>query len=131
MLRLTARWADGWNTAWGGPDPAPYAAAVERLRAALGEVGRAEGEVTRSAGISVLPVEGEELEAAVARARRFARGERDLDFVQGGPRQVAAAIRAYADAGADHLILSLSSSPVLAFDIGFLDRAAEALDRVR
>ena len=131
MLRLAARWADGWNTAWSGPDPAPFAAAVERLRTALREVGRPEQEVTRSAGISVLPVEGEELEAALARARRFARHERDLDFVRGGPRQVAAAIRAYADAGAEHVILSLSSSPVLAFDVSYLDRAAEALALAR
>jgi alkanesulfonate monooxygenase SsuD/methylene tetrahydromethanopterin reductase-like flavin-dependent oxidoreductase (luciferase family) len=131
MLRLTARWADGWNVAWGGRDPEWYAAAVEQLRSALREAGRPEGEVTRSVGVSVLPVDGKEAEAAVARARRFARGERDLNFVQGGPREVAAAIRAYADAGAEHVILSLSSSPALAFDIGYLDRAAEALALVR
>ncbi len=131
MLRLTARWADGWNLAWGGRDPAWYAVAVEQLRTALREAGRPEGEVTRSVGVSVLPVAGREAEAAVARARRFARGERDLNFVQGGPREVAAAIRAYGDAGAEHVVLSLSSSPVVAFDISFLDRAAEALDRTR
>lgn len=131
MLRLTARWADGWNLSWGGRDPGWYAAAVEQLRAALRQAGRPEGEVTRSVGVSVLPVEGKAAEAALARARHFARADRDLDFVHGGPQEVAAAIRAYGDAGADHVILSLSSSPVLAFDIGFLDRAAEALELAR
>jgi len=44
---------------------------------------------------------------------------------------VAEAIRAYARAGAEHVILNLSSSPMAPSDPAFLDRAAEALALVR
>jgi len=131
MLALTARWADGWNLAWGGGDPAWYATAVEQLRAALRTAGRPESAVTRSVGISVLPLEDAEAGVALERARRFARGPRDLNFVQGGPRVVAAAIRGYAEAGAEHVILNLSSSPMAPGDPAYLDGAAEALALVR
>jgi alkanesulfonate monooxygenase SsuD/methylene tetrahydromethanopterin reductase-like flavin-dependent oxidoreductase (luciferase family) len=131
MLGLTARWADGWNLAWGGPDTGWYADAVEQLRGALRAAGRPESAVTRSAGISVVPLEDAEAGAALERARRFARGDRDLNFVQGGPPVVAAAIKAYAAAGADHVILNLSSSPVAPTDPEYLERAAEALALVR
>ncbi len=131
MLGLTARWAAGWNLAWGGRDPAWYADAVVRLRAALAAAGRPESALARSVGISVLPLPDAEAPAALDRARRFARGPRDLDFVQGGPPVVAAAIKAYAEAGAQHVILNLSSSPLAPTDPGYLDRAAEALALVR
>ena len=131
MLGLAARWAQGWNLAWGGRDPAWYADAVGRLRGALAAAGRPASAVTRSVGISVLPLPDREAEAALERARRFARGPRDLDFVQGGPAVVAAAIKAYAQAGAQHVILNLSSSPLAPSDPGYLERAAEALALVR
>ena len=131
MLALAARWADGWNLAWGGPDVAWYAAAVTRLRGELRAAGRPESAVTGSVGISVLPLADAESGAALERARRFARGPQDLDFVQGGPRVVAAAIKAYAEAGAEHVILNLSSSPIAPTDPGYLDRAAEALTLLR
>ena len=131
MLALAARWADGWNLAWGGRDPAWYARAVGQLRAALGAAGRAESAVTRSVGISVVPLEDAEAAGALERARRFARGPQDLNFVQGGPAAVAAAIRDYAEAGAEHVILNLSSSPVALGDPAYLEPAAEALALVR
>ena len=51
--------------------------------------------------------------------------------MQGGPRAVAAAIRDYVEAGAEQVILNLSTAPVAPSDPEYLDRAAEALALVR
>jgi len=67
MLRLTARYASAWNRAFGGPDPGWYDESVKKLRDAMREEGRPESELELTVGISVIPVEGAELDWAYAR----------------------------------------------------------------
>lgn len=103
MLRLTARYADGWNLAWGGLDPGWLAEPIAALRRELSAVGRDPGGFTISAGISWVP--------------------------DGSPTELAAALRAYEAAGVDLAILSLAEGPSRRTRPEYLDRAAEALAR--
>lgn len=130
MMRITARLADGWNGVWGAGDPAWFEERVGRLREAVAAEGR-EAPVTISAGLSVLPLAGDEAERALERGREHARMPRDTQAITGAPEQVAGAIRRYADLGAEHVILSLSTSPGLDFGSEMLERAAPVLDLLR
>ena len=130
MLRITARLADGWNGVWGAADPGWFEEAVARLRNAVAAEGR-EAPLTLSAGIALLPLAAEAAERALDRGRRHARFPRDLSAATGTPRQLAGVIRAYGDAGADHVILSLSTSPGLDFGPEMIDRGAEVLGLLR
>ncbi len=51
MLRLTARWADAWNTAWFGGIDDTVRQRMADLDAACDEVGRDRGEIRRTVGI--------------------------------------------------------------------------------
>src|SRR5438132_1610557 len=51
MLRLTARYADGWNTAWHGPDTGRFGEELGRLRGALDDAGRDPAAVEVSAAL--------------------------------------------------------------------------------
>jgi alkanesulfonate monooxygenase SsuD/methylene tetrahydromethanopterin reductase-like flavin-dependent oxidoreductase (luciferase family) len=53
MLRLTARWADAWNTAWFGGVDATVRQRMADLDAACDAVGRPPGEIRRTVGIRV------------------------------------------------------------------------------
>lgn len=53
MLRLTARWADAWNTAWFGGVDATVRQRLADLDAACEAVGRPPGEIRRTVGIRV------------------------------------------------------------------------------
>jgi alkanesulfonate monooxygenase SsuD/methylene tetrahydromethanopterin reductase-like flavin-dependent oxidoreductase (luciferase family) len=54
MLRLTARHADAWNTAWyRAPGDEPLRRAIDAFEAALAEEGRGPAEVTRTVGVEV------------------------------------------------------------------------------
>jgi probable F420-dependent oxidoreductase len=63
MLRLTARWADAWNTAWYSEPGDKLRAEVEEFERALDETGRSSGDVQRTLGIVV----GEESAEVIAR----------------------------------------------------------------
>ncbi|HEX6489474.1 MAG TPA: LLM class flavin-dependent oxidoreductase [Candidatus Dormibacteraeota bacterium] len=130
MLRITARLADGWNAVWGAGDAGWFAEAAERVRAAAAEVGR-QRPLTMSAGIAFLPLSGQAAEEALERGRRHARFPRDTRAATGTQRELAAMLRAYASAGAEHLVLSLSTSPGLDFGREMLDRAAEVVALAR
>jgi alkanesulfonate monooxygenase SsuD/methylene tetrahydromethanopterin reductase-like flavin-dependent oxidoreductase (luciferase family) len=104
MLRLAARLADGWNLAWGGPDPGWLAEALAGLRRELAAAGRERATFTISAGISWVP---------------------------GLPAALPGALRAYEAAGVDLAILSMAEEPLRRTRPERLEQAAEALARSR
>lgn len=93
MLRLTAEYADQWNTCWlGWPDDLPERKA--KIDAACTEVGRDPATMALTVGVTVHV--GDEDRPERARA------------LSGSAEEVAAGLRAYADLGAKHLICNLS-----------------------
>lgn len=130
MLRITARLADGWNGVWGTEDPAWYEQKVAQLGAAVAAEGR-EAPLTLSVGLLVLPLEGTEAERALERGREHARVPRDMHAITGGPDRIAEVIRRYAAAGAEHVVLCLSTSPGLDFGAEMIERAAPVLELAR
>jgi alkanesulfonate monooxygenase SsuD/methylene tetrahydromethanopterin reductase-like flavin-dependent oxidoreductase (luciferase family) len=103
MLRLTARHADGWNLAWGGPDPSWLDEPLAGLRAELDDAGRERSSFTVSAGISWVP-----------------NGSR-------GTAELARTLDAYEAVGVDLAILSLAEGPSRATRSEYLERVAEVL----
>jgi alkanesulfonate monooxygenase SsuD/methylene tetrahydromethanopterin reductase-like flavin-dependent oxidoreductase (luciferase family) len=92
MLRLVARYADAWNTAWHhAPDTIP--AAVESLRVACDAVGRDPATIELSAGTL---------------AHVYSPGEvrlPDERIIAGSPEEVADGLRGFAAIGVQHLII--------------------------
>jgi alkanesulfonate monooxygenase SsuD/methylene tetrahydromethanopterin reductase-like flavin-dependent oxidoreductase (luciferase family) len=117
MLELTARFANGWNSAWYGPDTSDFRGTLEELRAAMAAVGRPEGEIEISVGLFVLPDPAAEPD--------------DGRAVVGGPERVAECLRAYGDAGADLAIVSLARNPFVELDPSYPAKMAEALRYLR
>ncbi len=116
MLRLTARFADAWNTAWMG-DPGPLA---ER-RAGLEEACRAEDRDPATVEITVgVSVVYPELLAQPPSA------EEQGKALSGDAATVAAGLRAFADAGVGHVMLALEPNTPEA-----LGRFTEALELYR
>ena len=94
MLRLTATYADSWNTAWLG-DVSALAPARSALDAASAQVGRDPSTLEVTVGVSVaFP----DLGTVPANANDPAK------FLTGSNEEIAASMRAYADAGVGHLI---------------------------
>jgi alkanesulfonate monooxygenase SsuD/methylene tetrahydromethanopterin reductase-like flavin-dependent oxidoreductase (luciferase family) len=139
MLGLTARHASGWNTAWHGPDTSRFRGELAALREACTAAGRDPGEIEISAGLWMVPLEGEELDAAEERAAALYGAHADTSWPApmrermhtGSLEQLAAGIRAYADAGAEHVILNLSVTPFTLFDRSYLERAAPLVELVK
>jgi hypothetical protein len=63
MLRLTARWADAWNTAWYAEPSDKLRGEVEELERALDDTARSSDGIERTLGIVV----GEESAEVIAR----------------------------------------------------------------
>jgi alkanesulfonate monooxygenase SsuD/methylene tetrahydromethanopterin reductase-like flavin-dependent oxidoreductase (luciferase family) len=103
MLRLAARYADSWNTAWHA-EPESALARIESMRAACGLEGRdpATLEITASVGIGY-----PDLGAVTPRS-----------LLTGSPEDVAEAFRGYAELGVKHIMIE------------FAPYTTEALDRV-
>jgi alkanesulfonate monooxygenase SsuD/methylene tetrahydromethanopterin reductase-like flavin-dependent oxidoreductase (luciferase family) len=97
MLKLTARYADSWNTAWLGL-PTKLAERRAPLEAACTAEGRDPSTLPVTVGVSVqYAPPGQPLEETP-----------DPDKVLfGTPEHVAAGLRAYADQGVAHVICSL------------------------
>ena len=113
-VRLAAERADGWNR-WGG-GPSAFAAAAERVRAEVANAGKDPDTFTYTwGGLAVLAT----TPAAAAAKRDRLNGNRP-GIVSGDPEQVAEQIAAYADAGADWVIVGPidSSDPSNAALIG-------------
>jgi alkanesulfonate monooxygenase SsuD/methylene tetrahydromethanopterin reductase-like flavin-dependent oxidoreductase (luciferase family) len=92
MLRLTARHADQWNTAWLG-DPQEFVERLEVMRDACAEVGRDPTTLGATAGVSVAFPD-------LGKASPFA-----SEPLVGSIESLAQAFRRYAQAGAAHIIL--------------------------
>lgn len=92
MLRLTARYADSWNTAWLG-QPTLLAERRARLDAACAEEGRDPATLATTVGVIVHPPQLEAPEQLPP--------ERALS---GSLEEVAAGFRRYAELGVSHLI---------------------------
>jgi probable F420-dependent oxidoreductase len=109
MLRLTARYADQWNTAWLG-DPEGLAERLERIRKACDEVGRDPATLDITVGITIeFPDLG--------KTDPFARNP-----LGGSAESIADAFHRYEEAGADHLITQFTP-----FTLPALECLAEAV----
>jgi alkanesulfonate monooxygenase SsuD/methylene tetrahydromethanopterin reductase-like flavin-dependent oxidoreductase (luciferase family) len=101
ILRLVARHAEGWNLAWGGPDPSWAADTLVALRRELEEVGRDPASLTTSIGVNIAP---------------------------GTPEpEIARLARDYEATGVDLLIFWFSAQPGAPVDPQGMERAASAL----
>jgi probable F420-dependent oxidoreductase len=92
MLRLVARYADAWNTAW-HVDPAVVQQRYAQLQAACTEVGRDPATITLTAGTIVRLQSGED--ATSERA------------ITGSPEEIARRLHDFASIGVAHLIVIL------------------------
>ena len=120
MLGLAAR-ADGWNHAyWSGEDPSRFERALDAFEEELRRAGRAREAVEASASIACT-IEG---------APDTPGGFREPEVAAGSAAKLATTVRAFRDAGADHVILSLSPDPYAEIDEHALDKAAEILDLI-
>jgi alkanesulfonate monooxygenase SsuD/methylene tetrahydromethanopterin reductase-like flavin-dependent oxidoreductase (luciferase family) len=121
MLALAAR-ADGWNHAyWGAEDTGRFETASKGLHDALARAGRKRAEVETSASIACVIGSWDETRE----------GFREPEVAVGSAAHLAEVVRRYGDAGADHVILSLSPDPYAEFDPAALERAADILPRAR
>ncbi len=92
MLRLVARYADQWNTAWLG-QPDELAERLELIQNACADVGRDPATLDVTVGVqAVFPELGE----------TFSMTEKPLT---GSAEELAEAYHGYEEAGADHLII--------------------------
>jgi probable F420-dependent oxidoreductase len=92
MLRLTARYADIWNTAWYGAVDGFVAARAE-MREACEAEGRDQATLVVTAGVMVTHPDGPP--------------ESD-DTLSGTPEEIATGLRAFEEAGAEHVICRLN-----------------------
>jgi alkanesulfonate monooxygenase SsuD/methylene tetrahydromethanopterin reductase-like flavin-dependent oxidoreductase (luciferase family) len=139
MLALAARFSEGWNTAWHGPNLDRFQREIGAWRGALEKAGRDPAKAAVSVGLWMLPVSGQDLAAAVQRADDLKPPTADFTWpspvsecmITGPPEQLADIIAAYAAAGADHIILNLSVAPFSLFDSSYVGRTAKVLQLLR
>jgi alkanesulfonate monooxygenase SsuD/methylene tetrahydromethanopterin reductase-like flavin-dependent oxidoreductase (luciferase family) len=120
MLRLAAR-AEGWtHSNWGAADTSAFRAASERIDLALAEIGRERASLETSAAIACVPGGWDPVPGGFSEA----------EVETGGVERLAHVVRDYGDAGADHVILSLSPDPFAELDPDLLESSATLLDLV-
>ncbi|GAA0572815.1 LLM class F420-dependent oxidoreductase [Kribbella sandramycini] len=110
MLRLTAEWADAWNTAWYGAVSDKLTDRLETFRATTAEVGRP---VATTIGL-------------VVRDPAQSPHEADPTAFAGTTPELAALLTTYRDLGADHLIIS--PEPMTPRSIQHIAEAKQLLD---
>ena len=115
MLQLTARHADGWNAAWFGADPTAFRQRVEELWAAMDAQGRPRDAIEISAGLFVVPGPSDDRTSGRA--------------LGGDVDEIAAGLRAYEEAGAQHIVLSLATVPFQLRQANFIELVARAFDQ--
>lgn len=96
MLRLTAQYADSWNTAWLG-SPEPLAERRAKLEAACAEVNRDPSTLEVTVGVNVSYENG--APAGDTEAPRH---------LSGSPSEIASTLDAYKQLGVGHLICGLA-----------------------
>jgi alkanesulfonate monooxygenase SsuD/methylene tetrahydromethanopterin reductase-like flavin-dependent oxidoreductase (luciferase family) len=120
MLALAAQ-CDGWNHAyWGAEKTNRFRSALRGLDEALDRIGRTRAEVEISAPIACV----------LHGWREVPGGFREPELAIGPPAHLAAVIREYRDAGADHVILSLSPDPYGEIEAGALEEGAKIVELV-
>jgi probable F420-dependent oxidoreductase len=134
LLRLIARYADGWNVVW-RVDPDGYAARAEAARSAFESAGRDPATLRLSVGLYTLVGEDEETaRSAFERGRaRFPGGAMDddtwetwrADTLSGTPDQVIERVRRFEELGVEELVVSPSVLPFAVDDPEILDVLAE------
>ena len=118
MLALAAT-ADGWNHAyWGAEDVSRFKSALAGLRRALERLGRPAEEVETSASIACV-IDG---------WKAVPGGFSEPEVAVGSAERIAEVVKAYADAGAQQVVLSLSPDPYAEVDPAALERAAKVLE---
>ena len=129
ILRVTARYADGWNLAWFGGNSAPFAKKVTELRAACTELGRPADALELSVGIQGLVTAAGGESAAIAAVKQGNPAMAALEEAQikqrlliGDASSVAASLRDYAEAGAGLAIIGFPGLSALPADTGALQR---------
>lgn len=113
MLRLTALYADMWNTAWLG-DPQELMKPLSNLRSACRQVGREVGAIDITAGVSIAFPD-------LGKTNSFAKNP-----LTGSVEYLAQAFEKYAEAGTAHLIIQPTPSTLQA-----LVRLKEAVNLYR
>jgi alkanesulfonate monooxygenase SsuD/methylene tetrahydromethanopterin reductase-like flavin-dependent oxidoreductase (luciferase family) len=117
MLALAAR-SQGWTHAnWGAADTSAFRRASDGLDAELAKLGRDRAEIETSAAIACVP----------GGWRRVEGGFSEPEVETGDVARLAEVVRDYADAGAQHVILSLSPDPFAELDAGLLEKTAPIL----
>lgn len=117
MLALAAR-SDGWTHAnWGAADTTAFRHASARLDEELAKVGRDRSELETSAAIACVP----------GGWRAVPGGFSEPEVETGDVDRLAEVVRGYAEAGAQHVILSLSPDPFAELDAGLLEKTAPIL----
>jgi alkanesulfonate monooxygenase SsuD/methylene tetrahydromethanopterin reductase-like flavin-dependent oxidoreductase (luciferase family) len=111
MLRLTARFADAWNTVW-HPDPAALVQKIEEVERACQEVGRDPATLVKTVGSNV--------------AMPGYLGRR-LDPIEGDAEQVAKRVAGFRQLGFRHWVAGLD--PCTPSSIEEFSRVVEILDR--
>lgn len=117
MLRLTAKYADAWNTAWFGPvaDIAEHRAALE---VACAEVGRDPKTIDVTVGVHVYsPMPGMTSDGEIDAA----------NTLTGSAQDVAAGLRAYEEAGVSHVICGALAESTYEFASNTLTQLGEAV----
>lgn len=138
LLRLVARWADGWNTCWVWT-PDAYRKRVGSLERACAALGRDPATVTRSLGLYALAGEDQaDLEARFDRMRRLAPGGM-LDATDlaswrtgrlvGTVDEVADQLRVWEQAGVSEMICCAGPLPFSLAALDDLEPLAEAAGR--
>ncbi|HSD48707.1 MAG TPA: LLM class flavin-dependent oxidoreductase [Actinomycetota bacterium] len=115
MLRLTARYADAWNTAWFGAPDDRLREHLDQLGAAMAAEGRDPGTMERTVGLEVHDP------AAVGTADGSADDDRSFS---GSVEELAETFDAYEQLGIDHLMIVLQPMTEAS-----LERLALALSR--
>ena len=110
MLRLTARYADGWDVASTGI--VPYRRMAETFALACAEVGRDPATVRRSwsGGCVCAPTQAEAEE--IGADRYSAQNQDDFSFV-GTPQQIVAQMQPFIALGVDSFLLDCGGFPNL------------------
>jgi len=120
MLALAAT-TDGWNHSyWGGDDTTRFSSALNGLHDALRAIGRGPSEVETSASIACV----------LGAWREVPGGFREPEVSVGPPERIAEVVRSYAQAGAEHVILSLSPDPYGELDPESIEKAAAILEAI-
>jgi alkanesulfonate monooxygenase SsuD/methylene tetrahydromethanopterin reductase-like flavin-dependent oxidoreductase (luciferase family) len=113
MLRLTAKYADAWNTAWFGP-VADAAERRARFAKACEDVGRDPATIETTIGVHcAVPMDGVEFNPE--------------KVLTGTPEEIAAGLKAYDESGVSHVICGALADMTYEYATQVIAKVGEAL----